>query len=283
MWLITSLFNDFSIECNLLCILLTFLLPQIQEAPSKRVVAGSPLNYFPSLGTMKESVSSAYVTLCSVLEKHDNLKADVSQQLLELKSKLECATHEIEALECSLEELKQKNEQENKEKSEEISNLSEKLEHFKQEQLRSDDERDVRLNKLELKSYEQSTCIASMQKQLSLIGHDQSKLDLTSNTFRAVDLKEEKHTFTIEDNRGDVINYTDDEEAKQQMEERRQKRLSVGHLEDSFEKMREFASTKPSNRDRIDSGVSLNSCNSVTGLILDIGSGSSDSSVPAQQ
>ncbi len=64
------------------------------------------------------------------------------------------------------------------------------------------------------------------------------------------------------------IDKEDLEVNRQQMEQRREKRKSA-HLEDSLGKMKEFVATNQFNRDRIDSGVSISSNMSTTGLVLD--------------
>ncbi len=64
------------------------------------------------------------------------------------------------------------------------------------------------------------------------------------------------------------IDKEDLEVNRQQMEERREKRKSV-HLEDTLGKMKESVVSNQFNRDRIDSGVSISSNMSTTGLVLD--------------
>ena len=83
------------------------------------------------------------------------------------------------------------------------------------------------------------------------------------------------HTNTTGDKMVEsALHYMHDDEANQQMKERKQKRLS-GNIEDSLEKMRDFASAKTVNRQRMDSGISVNSYSAVAGVGLMAESGES--------
>ena len=202
------------------------------------------------------------MTTSSLLEKHTSLESEVHKQLLELKSQLKSATDSINTLGLSLKDLKLQNQQENHEITEELSSLSKKFEDFKSEKHISDSERDVRIEKLESQLE-----LIKQKQELHIEGNGDGTTDSTA--------LETDHTNTTGDKMVEsALHYMHDDEANQQMKERKQKRLS-GNIEDSLEKMRDFASAKTVNRQRMDSGISVNSYSAVAGVGLMAESGES--------
>ena len=174
--------------------------------------------------------------MCSLLKNQKDLEDAQRLELEGMKKKLEEALTSIKALkECTDASYLQIQNQ--------VSNMKRELEENKSMQLGADGM--IRKN---------SKNIADLQKVVNTIT---SKNDGSGPT-------------TSQQGNPDTTETVEDSEARQQMEERRQKRKSA-HLEaDSLGKMKEFATTKEQfDRDRLDSGVSISSNQSTVGLILD--------------
>ncbi len=173
-------------------------------------------------GNTKTCISTAYNQVCSLLEKSTCQEEELQKELTDLKAQLDTVQQCMKDQKVALD-------QERKEKSDEINSLREELESKTAAQ-------DVKIKQLSSDFFDLRSDVESTARR---------------NKSHSLDYGMSKYRHKT----GEF------DEAEQEMEERRQKRKST-NLEDSLGKMKEFsANNKCFNRDRLDSGISVNSAN----------------------
>ena len=173
-------------------------------------------------GNTNKCFSTAYKQVCILLEK--------SSQEEELRKELTDLKTQLDAMQQCMKDQMIALDQERKETSDEINSLRKELKEKTAGQ-------NIKIKQLSSDLFDLRSDVESAERR---------------NKSHSVDYGKSRYYKRETEEL--------DEAAEQEMEERRQKRKSA-HPEDSLGMMKEFSANKVFNRDRIDSGISVNSAN----------------------